>query len=56
MELLEIKEVLPILKCKENTFRSWEQRGLLPENLIIQIGNTKRIRKAILEKWVNGDS
>ena len=55
MELLEIKDVLPILKCNENTFRTWMKRGLLPEGLIITIGNTKRIRKTILEKWISGE-
>lgn len=55
MELLEIKDVLPILKCNENTFRTWMQRKQLPENLIIEIGHTKRIRKNVLEKWVNGE-
>ena len=55
MELLEIKDVLPILKCNEHTFRSWLQRGHLPESLVLEIGNTKRIRKNVLEKWVNGE-
>ena len=55
MELLEISEVLPILKCNENTFRSWMQRGKLPKGLVLEIGNTKRIRKAILEKWLVGE-
>jgi hypothetical protein len=55
MELLEISEVLPILKCNANTFRSWMQRGKLPKGLVLEIGNTKRIRKAILEKWINGE-
>jgi len=55
MELLEVKDVLPILKCNENTFRTWVKRGLLPEGLILKIGNTQRIRKAVLEKWLNGE-
>lgn len=55
MELLEIKDVLPILNCNENTFRTWMKRGLLPDGLILKIGNTKRIRKNILEKWVNNE-
>ena len=55
MELLEIKDVLPILKCNANTFRTWIQRKQLPENLILEIGNTKRIRKNVLEKWINGE-
>ena len=55
MELLEIKDVLPILKCNANTFRTWMQRGMLPQGLILEIGNTKRIRKNVLEKWINGE-
>ena len=54
-ELLEIKDVLPILKVNENTFRTWIKRNLLPEGLIMKIGNTQRIRKNILEKRINGD-
>lgn len=55
MELLEIKDVLPILKCNANTFRTWINRKQLPDGLILEIGNTKRIRKNVLEKWVNGE-
>ena len=55
MELLEINDVLPLLKCNSHTFRTWMQRGLLPEGLILEIGNTKRIRKNILEKWIKGE-
>ena len=55
MELLEIKEVLPILKCNENTFRTWIKRGCLPEGLIMKIGNTQRIRKSVLDKWIAGE-
>ena len=55
MELLEIKDVLSILKCNENTFRTWLKRGLLPEGLVLKIGNTQRIRKNILEKWIAGE-
>lgn len=55
MELLEIKDVLPILKCNQNTFRTWIKRGLLPQGLILTIGNTQRIRKAVLDKWLAGE-
>jgi len=55
MELLEIKDVLPILKCNENTFRTWMKRGLLPDGLVLKIGNTQRIRKNVLEKWLSGE-
>ena len=55
MILLEIKDVLPILKVNENTFKTWIRRNLLPEGLVMRIGNTQRIRKSILEKWINED-
>lgn len=55
MELLEINEAIKILKCNAQTFRTWLRRGLLPDNLIFEIGKTKRVRKNILEKWVNGE-
>lgn len=53
--LLEIKDVLPILGCNANTFRSWLRRGQLPKGLILEIGTTKRVRKNILEKWIKGE-
>lgn len=53
--LLEIKDVLPILGCNINTFYSWIRRGKLPRGLILEIGTTKRIRRAILDKWINGE-
>ena len=55
MELLEINDVLPILKCNEQTFRSWLDRGNLPKDLVLRIGRTIRIRKAILDKWLCGE-
>lgn len=55
MELLEIKDVLPILKCNANTFRTWIKRGQLPEGLVLKIGNTQRIRKTVLLKWISGE-
>lgn len=54
-QLLEIKDVLPILKVNNNTFRSWMRRNQLPQGLVLEIGNTKRIRKIILDKWLAGD-
>lgn len=54
-ELLEIKDVLLLFKCNENTFRTWITKKQLPEKLIVEIGNTKRIRSAILEKYLNGE-
>ncbi|MDY6358452.1 MAG: helix-turn-helix domain-containing protein [Cyanobacteriota bacterium] len=54
-KLLEIKEVLPILKCTENTFRTWIKRKQLPAGLIMRIGNTQRVRANILNKWLNGE-
>lgn len=55
MELLDISEAIKILKCNSQTFRTWVRRGLVPDNLIFAIGKTKRIRKSVLEKWINGD-
>ena len=53
--LLEIKDVLPILKCNADTFRTWIKRGQLPKGLILEIGHTKRVRVNILNKWINGE-
>lgn len=55
LKLLEIKDVLPILNCNPNTFRTWMKRGQLPKGLILEIGNTKKVRKNILDKWLAGE-
>lgn len=55
-QLITIKEALPFFEItSENTFRSWERRGQLPEKLIARIGNTIRIRTSVLEQYLNGD-
>lgn len=53
--LLEIKEVLPLFNVKEDTFRKWINRKLLPEKLIQRIGNTLRIRRNILISYLEGN-
>ena len=55
MSLLEVKDVLPILNCNENTFRTWVKRNKLPKGLVIRIGNTQRIRRTVLEQWLRGE-
>jgi excisionase family DNA binding protein len=55
MELLEVKDVLPYFGVTEETFRTWIKRKKLPENLILKIGNTIRVRKAVLDKYLNGE-
>lgn len=55
MELLTIEEVLPIFKVGYQTFASWIRRGNIPKELIVKIGNTTRIRKGALEKYLNGE-
>lgn len=53
--LLEISEVIPLFNVKEDTFRKWIKRKLLPENLIQKIGNTLRVRKNILISYLEGN-
>lgn len=55
MELLEVKDVLPYFNVGEETFRTWIKRKKLPDNLVLKIGNTTRIRKVVLEKYLNGE-
>lgn len=52
MELLSIKDTASILGVKESTFRTWLNRGQIPDNIIFRIGNTVRIIKPKFENWV----
>lgn len=52
---LTISEVLPFFGVKEDTFRTWEKRKQLPERLVERIGHTIRIRRNILEQYLNGE-
>lgn len=55
MELLTIEETLPYFKVKSQTFFTWIKRGKLPKGLVVKIGATVRIRKNVLEKYLNGE-
>jgi predicted DNA-binding transcriptional regulator AlpA len=55
MRLLDIKDVIHLFGCNENTFRTWIKRGQLPEKMIQRIGNTLKIRKAVLEQYLKGE-
>lgn len=52
---LTVSEVLPFFGVKEDTFRTWEKRKQLPAKLIERIGHTIRIRRNILELYLNGE-
>lgn len=55
MEFLTVEEALPYFKVKAQTFFTWIRRGKLPEGLVVKIGATVRVRKNILEKFLNGE-
>lgn len=57
MRLLDIKDVLEIFNCGEKTFRTWIARNQVPlqDKMIVKMGNTTKIRKAVLEKWLAGE-
>lgn len=55
LQLLTIKDAANLLQVKERTFRTWMQRGQIPESIIFGIGANKRIRLKKFEEWVNGD-
>ena len=52
MELLSIKESADLIRVKERTFRTWVNRGQIPDEVVFRIGNTVRIKKAKFENWV----
>jgi excisionase family DNA binding protein len=55
MELLTIEETLPYFKVSTQTFFTWIRRNKLPKGLVVKIGATVRIRKNVLEKYLNGE-
>ena len=56
MELLSIKETAEILGAKESTVRTWINRKQIPQVVVFRIGNTIRIKKDKLERWVSDGS
>lgn len=52
---LTVSDVLPFFGVNEHTFRTWEKRKQLPERLVERIGHTLRIRRNILELYLNGE-
>lgn len=56
MELLSIKETGEIMGAKESTVRTWINRKQIPPIVVFRIGNTVRIKKDKLEKWINDGS
>ena len=57
MKLLDVKDVLAIFNVGEKTFRTWIARKQVPlqDKMIVKMGNTTKIRKVVLEKWLAGD-
>jgi hypothetical protein len=54
--LMTVQETFPFFDLKsEDTFRTWIKRGKLPQNLVLKIGTTIKIRKKVLEKYLNGE-
>lgn len=56
MELLSIKETADLMRTKESTIRTWINRKQIPQVVIFRIGNTIRIKKDKLERWVSDGS
>ena len=52
--LLTIKEAADIFSVKESTVYSWIRRKNFPQEVILKIGATIRLRKLALETFING--
>ena len=52
MELLTIKEASEILKAKESTVRTWINRGVIPERILVTIGTSRRFVLSKLNEWL----
>lgn len=57
MELLDVKDVLGIFGVNKDTFYTWIRRHKVPmqDKMIVKIGNTTKIRKYVLDKWLMGE-
>ena len=52
MELLTIKEASEKLKAKESTVRTWINRGVIPERILVTIGTSRRFVQSRLNEWL----
>lgn len=55
-KLIDITEAAKYMSVKPTTFRKWVQRNQLPQELIVRIGNTIRIRSNVLNKIITGET
>lgn len=57
MKLLDVRDVLDIFGVNKDTFYTWIKRNQVPvqDKMIVKMGNTTKIRKVILEKWLAGE-
>lgn len=51
--LLNVEEVRPIFEVSKSTFYDWINNKTLPEGLVLKIGKTIKIRKTVLEDFLN---
>jgi excisionase family DNA binding protein len=53
LQLLTIRQVSELLAAKESTVRTWINRKIFPDDVIVRLGNTVRFRRSKLEEWLN---
>lgn len=53
LQLLTIRQVSELLAAKESTVRTWINRKIFPDEVIVRLGNTVRFRRSKLEEWLN---
>lgn len=53
LQLLTIRQVSELLAVKESTVRTWINRKIFPDDVIIRLGNTVRFREHKLGEWLN---
>ena len=53
LQLLTIRQVSELLAVKESTIRTWINRKIIPDEVIIRLGNTVRFRENKLGAWLN---
>lgn len=53
LQLLTIRQVSELLAVKESTIRTWINRKIFPDSVIIRLGNTVRFRENKLGEWLN---
>lgn len=52
-QLLTVKDIAQVLNKAIKTIYAYVEQGVFPEEIIIRIANTIRMKRGDLDKWIN---